>query len=55
MSKETLKEAIENYGREVVAETISIVNVSDPDGAYVTFEDMGMYDHCEVIEMLYFA
>jgi len=39
---------------EVVNEVRMIVEFSDPDGAYTTFEDQGMYDHAECVSMLYF-
>jgi len=54
MSKETLQEAVNCFGLEVVNEVRMIVEFSDPDGAYTTFEDQGMYDHAECVSMLYF-
>lgn len=54
MSKETLKEAIETYGKEIVSEVIQIVELADTDGAWATFQDMGMDEHAEIVEMLYF-
>lgn len=54
MSKETLKEAIEIFGKSIVAETIQFVQLADPDGAYTTFQDNGMEEHAEIVEMLYF-
>lgn len=53
-TKELLIEANELYGFEVVFECLLVVEVSDPDGAYSHFEDMGMYDHAECVEFLYF-
>ena len=55
MSKETLKEAIEIFGKTIVSEVIRIVELADTDGAYSTFQDMGMDEHAEVVEMLYFG
>jgi hypothetical protein len=54
MSKEALKEAVEIFGKQIVSETIQFVQLADPDGAYTTFQDNGMDDHAEVVEMLYF-
>lgn len=54
MSKETLTEAIEAYGKKVISEVIQFVQLADADGAYTTFQDMGMDDHAEAVEMLYF-
>jgi hypothetical protein len=53
--KELLKEAIEVFGRMTVIETLEVVYVSDADGAYSTFQDMGMDDHAECVEMLFFG
>lgn len=54
MSKETLKEAIEIYGRTIVSEVMNFVYVSDADGMYATFQDMGMDEHAECTEFLFF-
>lgn len=54
MNKELIQEAITLYGKDIVYEVVSIVSVSDADGAYVLFEDMGQYDHASCVEMLYF-
>jgi len=54
MEKNKLKEAIENYGRVVVSEVIEVVQMSDPDGSYSMFQDMGMFEHAECVEFLYF-
>ena len=54
MDRDLLQEAIENFGEQIVHEVISVVDVSDPDGAYTMFEDMGLFDHAECVSMLYF-
>lgn len=54
MNKETLKEAIEIYGRTIVSEVMNLVYVSDADGIYTTFQDMGMDEHAECTEFLFF-
>lgn len=53
-SKQKIKEAIEAYGSQVVSEVRAVAELGDPDGAYSMFEDMGMYDHSECVQMLYF-
>jgi hypothetical protein len=54
MSQEVILDAIQCFGKAVVQEVIDMVNVSDADCMYTTFEDMGMFDHAECVEMLYF-
>ena len=54
MTNDKFKEAIETYGPEIVAEVMNLVQMSDPDGCYTTFEDMGMFEHSECVEFLYF-
>ena len=54
MNKETLKEAIEIFGRDIIAEVVSMVQLFDADGCYTTFQDMGKDDHAEAVEFLYF-
>lgn len=54
MSKETLQEAVNCFGLEVVNEVRMIVEFSDADGAYSTFQGQCMYEHAECVEMLYF-
>jgi hypothetical protein len=52
--KEKIKQAIEIYGRDVVSEAVSMVNIFDADGCYTTFEDRGMFEHAEAVEFIYF-
>jgi hypothetical protein len=54
MSQEVILDAIQCFGKAVVQEVIDMVNISDADCMYTTFEDMGMFDHAECVEMLYF-
>lgn len=49
-----IQDAISEFGANTVHEVIEVVAVSDPDGAYTMFEDMGMFDHQACVEMLYF-
>jgi hypothetical protein len=55
MQQELLQEAVETFGKQIVDETISIVEQSDSDGAWSMFSDMGMEEHAECIELLYFG
>lgn len=50
-----LELAINTFGREVVDFVISIVSLSDPDGAYTALEDAGMFEHAECVELLFFG
>jgi len=54
MTKELLSEAIECYSSSVVNSVIEMVSVSDPDCMYTLYQDMGMFDHADCVEMLYF-
>lgn len=53
-SQEAIDEAIKLFGQNVVYEAMEVAAMSDPDGAYVMFEDNGMFEHAEAIEFLYF-
>lgn len=54
MSKELIQDAIQCFGNIVVNEVVNVVYVSDADCAYSTFQDMGMDEHAECVEMLFF-
>jgi hypothetical protein len=54
ITKEKIKEAIENWGSQVVSEVRELVAVSDADGVWSMCQDMGMDDHVECIEFLFF-
>lgn len=54
MSKQAYQEAVQNYGKQVVSEVLNLVYVSDADGMYTTFQDMGMDEHAECVEFLFF-
>lgn len=53
--REYLQEAMREWGTDVVNEALQLVNVSDPDGAYTTFEDQGLYEHADCVGFLYFG
>ena len=42
MKRQRIKEAVEIWGGEVVREAILMTEVSDPDGAWVLFQDEGL-------------
>lgn len=54
ITSELMKEAIDLYGNNVVNQVVEVVSVSDADGAFSMFEDLGYYDHAEVVSLLYF-
>jgi len=54
MSKEKRSEAIEHYGMGVVTEVELMVEMSDADGMYSTYQDMGKDEHAECVEFMYF-
>lgn len=52
---ELRKEAIEIYGKSIVSEVEMMVEMSDADGMYTQYQDMGMDEHAECVEFLYFG
>lgn len=54
MLKDKIQEAITIYGKDIVNEVIEIVSMSDPDGAYILYEDQDMFDHSECVSFIYF-
>jgi hypothetical protein len=42
------------FGDEVISTVLETVSMSDADGAYTLFEDMGHFDHADCVEFLYF-
>jgi hypothetical protein len=53
-TQEKIQEAVNNWGSDVVSIVTDLVNLADADGAYVQFEDMGMFEYAECVEFLYF-
>jgi hypothetical protein len=51
---ELLTEAEAVFGAEVVETVVSLVEMSDPDGAWALFQDQGMDEHAECVEFIYF-
>lgn len=54
LNKDIIQDAIDCYGKTIVSEVISLVQMADADGCYSMFQDMDMPDHAEIVEMLYF-
>jgi len=54
MSKELIAEAIKTYGAIVVADVMEMIELSDADGLFSMYEDVGLYEHAEVVSLLYF-
>ncbi len=54
MTQEKIDEAIATFGEDIVHEVRMVVSLSDADGSYTLFEDMGKYEHAECVEFLYF-
>lgn len=48
------KQAIEEFGAGVVRMVIQAVELTDPDMAWATFQDMEMFEHADCVEFLYF-
>jgi len=54
MQEELMQEAIEIFGWRTVYEVKTVVELSDPDGAYTLFQDTGKDRFAECVEFLYF-
>lgn len=54
MTKDIRKQAIGIYGHSIVTEVVMMVEVSDADGMYTMFQDMGKDEHAECVEFMYF-
>jgi len=54
VTQEAIDEAIKIFGEDVVYQAMEVVAMSDPDGAYSMFEDLGQFEMAEAVEFLYF-
>jgi len=52
--EEKIQKAKEEFDPEIVSVVIEMVAMADPDGAYSIFEDNSMWDHAEIVSMIYF-
>lgn len=54
VTQEKIDAAIAQFGEDAVYQAMEVVALSDADGAYTMFEDMGMFECAEAVEFLYF-
>ena len=54
MNRDLMTDAVECFGGQVVAEVIEMVSFADADAVFTTYQDMGMTEHAECLEMLFF-
>jgi len=53
-TQEKIDAAIAQFGKDAVFQAMEVVAMSDADGAYTMFEDLGMFECAEAVEFLYF-
>ena len=53
-SNDVVADAMTEFGWKIVYEVRTVVGISDPDGAYSHFQDIGKDRHAECVEFLYF-
>ena len=53
-TQDKIDAAIAQFGEEAVFQAMEVVAMSDADGAYTMFEDIGMFECAEAVEFLYF-
>lgn len=54
ISEDAVREAVDVFGRDMVATVLLLVDTSDPDGAMAFFEDMELEEEAECLRMLCF-
>ena len=54
IDQEVMQDAVQCFGSTVVHHVVEMVGCADPDCMYTLFQDMGMYDHADCVEMLFF-
>lgn len=55
LSKEKkIETAVKIFGSDIVDFVLSIVYLSDPDGAWSLFESQGMHQHSQCVKEIYF-
>ena len=54
VTQEKIAAAIAQFGEDAVYQAMEVVAMSDADGAYTMFEDMGLFECAEAVEFLYF-
>ena len=53
-TQDMIDAAIAQFGEDAVFQAMEVVAMSDADGAYTMFEDIGMFECAEAVEFLYF-
>ena len=53
-TQDKIDAAIAQFGEDAVFQAMEVVAMSDADGAYTLFEDIGMFECAEAVEFLYF-
>ena len=53
MEKKLIKEAIDSFGYETVNQVFEMMELTNPDEAYVIFNDKKMFTHSKCVEFLY--
>jgi hypothetical protein len=54
VTQDKIDAAIAQFGEDAVYQAMEVVAMSDADGAYTMFEDIGMFECAEAVEFLYF-
>lgn len=47
-------ECVREYGKQVVDEVLEMIELSDADGLWSMYNDLGLYNHAEVVEHIFF-
>ena len=53
-SNDVIAEATAEFGWKIVYEVRTVVEISDPDGAWAHFKDIGKDRQADCVEFLYF-
>lgn len=53
-SNDLIAAATDVFGWKIVYEARTVAELSDPDGAYSHFQDIGKDRHAECVEFMYF-
>jgi len=54
LNQSLVESAIQIFGAPIVHQVIQLVQVSDPDGIWSLYNDMGYDEHMYCVEYLYF-
>lgn len=53
MEKKLIKEAIDSFGYETVNQVFEMMELTNPDDAYIIFNNKKMFTHSKCVEFLY--